>query len=196
MADAVSDMYPTTAGTFRVLTGRDPSEWLLLEVERADPTYIPSRAVPDVRAGNRIDATLRWIDDTPDVEEYTVVEPTRLRFRRTEEPIFQAAQECFEAARSDGAALNSRVTFDTDRDPNGVVYTFAEQPGRRDIYEEFQDGTTPLEPLLERAARSNTAEPPFSVWVLDPIEPFVVVYVVLDPDGLLDETMGDTYGGD
>jgi hypothetical protein len=32
------------------------------------------------------------------------------------------------------------------------------------------------------------------VWVLDPDEPFVAVYIVLEPGGLLDRTMADTYG--
>jgi len=31
------------------------------------------------------------------------------------------------------------------------------------------------------------------VFVIDPEEPFVVVYIVLEPDGLLDETVRDTY---
>lgn len=187
-------MYPMTPGTFRVFPGRDRSEWLFLEVETADPTYVPRSAIPDVRVGNRIDATLRWDGETPGVVDYAVVEPTRVRFRRTNEPIFRAARECFDEARSDGEGMNSRVTFDTDRQPNGVVYTFADQPGRRDLFDEFRDGTTSLEPLIDRAARSETADPPFSVWVLDPVEPFVAVYIVLDPDGLLQETMLDTYG--
>ena len=32
-----------------------------------------------------------------------------------------------------------------------------------------------------------------SVFVIDPEEPFVVVCIVLEPDGLLDETVRDTY---
>ena len=87
--------------------------------------------------------------------------------------------------------MNSQVTRDTDSDPNGVVYTFAEQAGERDLFGEFRDGIKPLEPLVARAAEA--ADPPFSVWVLDTPQPFVLVYIVLGPDGLLERTMCDTY---
>ena len=45
---------------FRVLPGRDDAEWLFLDVDSADPTYVPREAVPDVDAGNRVRATLSW----------------------------------------------------------------------------------------------------------------------------------------
>ncbi|PSQ35543.1 hypothetical protein BRD11_02490, partial [Halobacteriales archaeon SW_12_69_24] len=98
-----------------------------------------------------------------------------------------------ERARADGEPMNSRVTYGTDNEPNGVVYTFADQPGSRDLLAEFRDGGKPLEPLVDRAARSEDVEPPFSVYVIEPEEPFLVVYIVLEPDGLLDETVADTY---
>ncbi len=185
-------MQPITEGTFRVLAGRSDDEWLLLEVESADPTYVPaSSAGADLAVGNLIEATLRW-DGTPAIVDCTIREPTRFRFVRTDEPVFQAAQACFEEARSAGEGMNSRVTYSTDNEPNGVVYTFASQPGQRDLFSEFRDGETPLEPLVARTAES--AEPPFSVWILAPREPFVVVYIVLDPGGILEETMVETYG--
>jgi hypothetical protein len=89
--------------------------------------------------------------------------------------------------------MNSRVTYNTDNEANGVLYTFAEQAGSRDLFSEFRDGLKPLEPLIARAAQPEEVDPPFSVFVIDPEEPFVVVYIVLDPDGLLDETVRDTY---
>ena len=168
----------------------DEDEWLFLDVESAEPTYVPAASAPDLEVGNRVEATLRW-DDGPAVEEHAVLAATRFRFVRTDEPVFQAAQECFEAARQAGEAMNSRVTYSTDNEANGVVYTFADQPGQRDLFAEFRDGVKPLEPLVGRVAES--ADPPFSVWVLDPQEPFVLVYIVLDPDGILEETMRDTY---
>ena len=61
------------------------------------------------------------------------------------------------------------------------------------MLEEFRDGGKPLDPLVARAARPDEVEPPLSVFVIDPEEPFVVVYIVLEPDGLLDETVRDTY---
>jgi len=184
-------MQQSSDGRFRVLPGRDEEEWLLLDVESAEPTYVPAADAPDLAVGNRVSASLRWTDGDPSIDEVEVTAPTRFRFVRTEEAVFQAAQECFEAARSAGEAMNSRVTYSTDNEPNGVVYTFAEQAGQRDLFSEFRDGVKPLEPLVARAAESTG--PPFSVWVLDPREPFVLVYIVLDPDGILEETMRDTY---
>ncbi|WP_255169811.1 DUF6663 family protein [Natrononativus amylolyticus] len=186
-------MNPTTAGVFRVYPGRQEGEWLFLDVDSADPTYVPEALASDLESGNRVEATLEWDDGAPTGLEYAVVEATRFRFRRTDEPVFQAAQGCFEEARRAGEAMNARVTYSTDSDPNGVVYTFADQAGQRDLFAEFRDGGKPLEPLLARAADSEAAEPPFSVWVLDPQEPFVLVYIVLDPEGVLEETMADTY---
>ncbi|WP_181692131.1 DUF6663 family protein [Natronomonas sp. LN261] len=180
-----------TEGPFRVLAGRHDDEWLLLDVNSADPVYVPRSSLPDAVAGNRINGDLQWDGDVPTLSDATVETETRFRFRRTDEPIFEAAQTCFETARAGNEAMNSRVTYDTDRNPNGIVYTFAEQPGRRDLFTEFRDGTKPLDPLCARAAEGT--DPPFSVWVLDSDEPFVVVYLVLDPDGLLERTMRDTY---
>ncbi|SNZ12395.1 hypothetical protein SAMN06269185_1691 [Natronoarchaeum philippinense] len=184
-------MQQTSDGRFRVLSGRSDDEWLLLDVESAEPTYVPTASAPDLAVGNRIEASLRWADGDPSVDDYSMLSPTSFQFARTDEAVFQAAQECFEAARSAGEAMNSRVTYSTDNEPNGVVYTFAEQSGQRDLFTEFRDGVKPLDPLVARAAEDAT--PPFSVWILDPREPFVLVYIVLDPDGILEETMRDTY---
>lgn len=184
---------PRTDGPFRVLPGRDDDEWLLLDVESADPTYVDREALPDVEPGNRVDADLSWDGDDPVVGDARVDSGTVFRFVRTDEPVFEAAQTTFEVARAEGSAMNSRVTYGTDNEPNGVLYTFADQAGSRDIFAEFRDGAKPLEPLIARAARPDEVSPPFSVWVLDPTEPFVVVYIVLDPGGLLEETMRETY---
>lgn len=186
-------MNATTDGTFRVHPGRTDDELLLLEVESADPTYVPAESAPDLEVGNRVEVTLEWDDDEPAVAEWTRLEPTRFRFVRTEEPVFQAAQACFEEARKAGEPMNSRITYSTDNQANGVVYTFAAQPGQRDLFSEFRDGRKPLEPLVARVGDSESEEPPFSVWVLDVPEPFVLVYIVFDPDGLLEETMCETY---
>lgn len=180
-----------TEGPFRVLAGRNDDEWLLVDVNSADPVYIPRSSLPSVAAGNLIDGELRWDGETPRLSYPTVETRTRFRFRHTDEAIFEAARTCFETARTEGEAMNSRVTYDTDRNPNGIVYTFAEQPGSRDLFDEFRDGTKPLDPLLARA--SEGVDPPFSVWVLSPVAPFVAVYIVLGPDGLLERTMRDTY---
>lgn len=219
-------MEQTTTGSYRVLPGRDDDEWLLLDVESGDPTYVP-RTTGDDRAdttalapGNRVDATLEWVDGDPGVASYEVVDATRFRFVRTTEPMFEAATRCWADAVERDSGMNSRVTYGTDGEPNGVVYTFAKQPGQRDLFAEFRDGAKPLEPLLVRAAGGREAydaatggseatsdgstdlgaaddagaAPPFETFVIDAAdEPFVAVYIVLDPDGFLAETVRDTY---
>jgi len=201
-------MEQTTTGSYRVLPGRDDDEWLLLDAESGDPTYVP-RAAGDaadttvLSPGNRIDADLAWIDGEPRVGSYDVVDATRFHFVQTTEPIFEAATRCWRDAVEQHSGMNSRVTHGTDGEPNGVVYTFAEQSGSRDLFAEFRDGLKPLEPLLVRAAGGREAyegdgdggaDPPFEVFVIDhPEEPFVAVYIVLDPDGFLAETVRDTY---
>lgn len=182
-----------TEGAFRVLPGRDDDEWLFLDVDAADPTYVPREAAPDLAVGNRVEATLSWDDSDPVVEDLAVTAGTTVAFVETTEPIFEAAEECFERARADGEPMNSRVTYGTDNEPNGVLYTFADQPGSRSLLAEFRDGGKPLEPLIDRAAHPEDVAAPFSVYVIDPEEPFLVVYIVLEPDGLLDETVRDTY---
>lgn len=184
-------MHQTTDGRFRVLPGRGDNELLLLDAESAEPTYVPALDNEGPVVGNLVDATLAWEDGDPALAEYDVVDRTTFRFVRTEEPAFEAARECFESARAEGEAMNSQITRDMDSEPNGVVYTFAEQAGERDLFGEFRDGVKPLEPLVARAAED--AQPPFSVWVLDTPEPFVLVYIVLGPDSLLERTMRDTY---
>lgn len=184
-------MHQTTRGRFRVLPGRTDDEWLFLDVESADPTYVSSDGEAEIAAGNLVEATLSWDEETPSVDSSTVIEGTRFRFVRTDEPAFEVARECFAEAREANEGMNSCITRATDNEPNGVVYTFAEQAGQRDLFSEFRDGIKPLEPLVARAA--DAAEPPFSVWVLDTPQPFVLVYIVLGPDSLLEETMCETY---
>ena len=184
-------MDQTTDGRFRVLPGRSDDELLLLDPESAEPKYVPAPDDEELVVGNLVDATLAWEDSNPALAEYSIVDATTFRFVRTDEPAFEAARECFESARAEGEAMNSQITRDMDSDSNGVVYTFAEQAGERDLFGEFRDGVKPLEPLVARAAEA--AEPPFSVWVLDTPEPFVLVYIVLGPDSLLERTMRDTY---
>lgn len=192
-----------TEGTYRVLgSTRADDEWLLLDAESADPTYVPATgyddladAVDSLRPGYRVHATLAWQDDEPRFAELTVETETCVRFVRTEETMFRAAERCWDEAAESDAAMNARVTHSTDGEPNGVVYTFAEQPGQRDLFEEFRDGVKPLDPLLARAAES--VDPPFDVTVLDhPGHPFVAVYTVFDPDSFLAETVRDTYAVD
>jgi hypothetical protein len=175
-----------------VLPGRTGEEVILLDVHSAEPVHVSRSSLPPLAVGNRISGSLSWTGEAPTLEDATIETDTRFRFCRTDEPIFEAARSCFDRARDAGEPMNSRVTHGTDSAPNGIVYTFAEQPGPRDLFAEFRDGNKPLDPLLDRAEEG--VDPPFSVWILDPDADFVAVYIVLDPDGLLAETMADTYG--
>ena len=217
-------MEQTTRGTFRVLEStRGDDEWLLLDVESGDPTYVPAtgyegelaETAASLEPGNRVEADLGWTDGRARFVALAVVTATRFHFVRTTEPLFEAAQRCWRDAVEHGEGMNSRVTYGTDGEPNGVVYTFAEQPGQRDLFEEFRDGGKPLEPLLVRAAGGRDAldgdgegdaderdapadtdhpDPPFETFVLvHPEHPFVTVYIVFDPAGFLAETVRDTY---
>ncbi|WP_135820408.1 DUF6663 family protein [Halostella litorea] len=190
-------MQPTTSGTFRVLAGtRDAEEWLFLDVETADPTYVPRDAVDagddDLRPGYRVDATVAWDGGDPRVTDVEVRDRTLFEFVDGADTVFEAAEETWRDARADGAGMNADVTYGTDGEANGVVYTFAEQAGERDLFAEFRDGVRPLEPLLGRLAEGE--DPPFEAFVIRPVaEPFVIVYLVVEKGGLLADTVRDTY---
>lgn len=188
---------------YRVLDStRASDEFLLLDPETAEPTYVArtgyegalGERVASVEAGALVGAEVDWTGDRPRFADLDVVEPTRFAFARDVTNLFEAAVECWREAEYAGDAMNSRVTRGTDGDVNGVCYVFADQPGRRDLFEEFRDGTKPLDPLL---ARVTGADPPYEVFVLDPREhPCVVVYIALERDGLLASTVRETYGLD
>jgi hypothetical protein len=184
---------------YRVLASlRADEEWLLLEPGSADPAYVASEGyeepladrVADLQPGNLVAAELSFAGERPRFADLEMLERTRFAFARGADPLFQAARECWEATRSAGEAMGSRLTRDTDGAVNGVVYTFAEQPGERDLFAEFRDGIRPLEPLLERI---EGADPPYELFVLDPPEPCVVVCIALQREGLLATTLRDTY---
>lgn len=183
---------------YRVLADpHAPDRWLLLDAESGERASVAATGyegdlgdrVASLEPGNRAVAALDWTTDPPRFEHLAVETRTRFRFVRPDEPLFEAARNCWTAARNAGEAMNSRVTRGTDNQPNGVVYTFADAPGA-DRFAEFREGRRPLDPLLARVER---VDPPYETFVIDAGEPFVVVYVVLDPDGLLAETVRDTY---
>jgi hypothetical protein len=214
----------STSGRFRVLgCPRDDAELLLIDVsdveatmdaaasepagghldDAFDPVYVPrtgydgplADAVAALEPGNLVDATLAWGDGDPRLAEVRVVRRTVFEFVDGADPVFEAAAETWRDAVADGAAMNSRVTRGTDGEVNGVLYVFAKQPGARDLFAEFRDGATPLEPLVRRVNRGReTAER--AVFVLRPREAdFLVVYIALDRDGLLARTVRETYRG-
>lgn len=192
--------------SYRVLasTREQDGEFLLLGVDSADPTYVVadpdayegdlSESVAALEPGNRVEATFDWSGERPRFDTLELETETVFEFLRPgrETDLFEAAQACWRGAREEGSAMNARVTYSTDNEPNGVVYTFAEQPGERDLFSEFRDGIKPLDPLVARLAENQ--DPPFAVFVIDhPEHPFVVVYLVVDKEGILAETVRDTY---
>lgn len=191
---------------YRVLA--DPHErdhWLLFDVERGERASVAAEnrddettesdlteRVRSLNSGNRIVAALDWTTDPPRIEQLTVETRTHFQFIRTNELLFEAALDCWSAAQDAGEAMNAQVTRGTDSEPNGVVYTFADGPGA-DRFAEFREGRRPLDPLLNRI---QGVDPPYEVFVLDTGEPFVVVYIVFEPDGILAETVRNTYLGE
>ncbi len=258
-------MSDDSPGRYRVLARIDRDGTLALVVVDLTPTDDPTEAyepllvratgyeddladrVASLEPGNVIAAELDWTGT--DASEATfaslsVERRTRYQFADDVEGLFEAARDAWDDARESGEAMNSRVTRDTDGDPNGALYVFAD-PEQRDVFEEFRTGRRPIEPLVERvneqhtddgkngengdsgdesagsedlqtgslAARLPTAgddgdggddgheesgtaggPPERDVFVIRPADgAFVVVHIAFRKDGLLAETMRDTY---
>lgn len=196
-------MEPTTSGQYRVLTSpHDADELLLIDVEDHDPTYVSTdgydgelaTSVADLEPGYLVAATLAWDDGTPRFSEIDVESRTLLEFVDGATNIFEAAQETWAEAERAGEPFNSRVTYSTDGETNGVVYVFAKQSGARDLFEEFRSGVRPLEPLIQRLSKGNEGNEDHEVFVLRPRdEPFVLVYLVREKGSMLADTVRDTY---
>ncbi|SDM00756.1 hypothetical protein SAMN04487949_0474 [Halogranum gelatinilyticum] len=194
----------TTSGRFRVLDSpRERPELLLIDLESLDPTYVRTdgydSVLDDIVAGLRpgfvVEATLAWTEEgTPRFSSLSVDERTRIEFVDDVTGLFEAARETWQNAEADNEGMNSRVTYDTDGAANGVLYVFAEQPGARDIFEEFKSGVLPLEPLIDRVNENRDDDDQREVFVMRPADdPFVVVYIVFAADGMLANTVRDTY---
>jgi len=164
-----------------------------------DPTYLQvddqegpqTHLLEMLEPGNLLDATIRWTDGTPRIETAQLVERTRFHFREVG-TTFEAAREAWAGAVDADEGINARVTSDAEGTPNGVVYVLAEQPGARDVFEEFVDGVLPLEPLVRRVDRAGgtDGDVPREVFVLRPDEePFVAVLVALRRNGRLARTV-------
>lgn len=188
----------TSPTHYRVLdTAADGDRLLVLDTDAYEPTLVSTTGYDDLdtrvdglRPGYAIEATLSWADDTARFESLTVSTPTLYTFARGVSGVFEVALDTWAAARDQGRGVNSQVTYSNDGDPNGALYTFADQPGERDIFEEFRTGRRPLEPLLDRV---ETA-PPYEVFVFDvTTHDFVLVYIVLAKGSVLADTVRDTY---
>ncbi|WP_117594165.1 DUF6663 family protein [Haloprofundus halophilus] len=195
----------TTRGRYRVFgRPRDPDELLLvaLDDDSFDPTYVRTDGyegdladdVSALRPGYVVEATLAWDDDgTPAFEAVTVERRSRLEFVDDVTGLFEAARETWNEAVAAGEGMNSRVTRDTDGRPNGALYVFAEQPGARDLFDEFRSGVLPLDPLVERV-NDERDDAPRELFVMRPADgQFVVVYIVFEKEGMLANTVRETY---
>jgi hypothetical protein len=108
--------------------------------------------------------------------------------------VFEVAEETWRDARAAGDGMNSRVTKNTDGVVNGVVYVFAEDSAGTH-FAEFQTGTRPIEPLVDRVNdRDEDGPGPREVFVLrPPTEEFVIVTITFQKGGRFADTIRDTY---
>ena len=178
-----------------------------IDAETADTIW-------SLEPGYVVEAELAWDDSDAAFLDCTITNRTRIQYADGVTGLFEKAQETWHDAQVAGEAMNSAVTYSTGKEPNGVVYVFAKQDPPRDLFEEFRTGATPIEPLIQRVnathdsddaadtddvvstADSDADDPAErAVFVLNPAdEPFVVVYIIFRKDGMLAQTVRDTYG--
>jgi hypothetical protein len=153
-----------------------------------------AEAVDALRPGYVVEATLAWTDGSARFREVEVVRETRFRFADGIEGMFEAAVDAWEQIRAAGEPVGSITTRSNDGDPNGALYLFADAPGS-DAFAELRAARLPIEPLVARVNESRSDDDPREVFVLRPAaHEFVAVYVVFDRDGVLAQTVRDTYG--
>lgn len=191
-----------------------PDEFVLVELpdEPIDPTdpdagdqYDPLYAtaegyegdlaerVASLDPGVVVDATVAWTDGSARFVDLEVVRESRFRFADGIEGMFEAAVETWQRIRADGEAVGSITTRSNDGDPNGALYLFADAPGG-DTFADLKAARLPIEPLIARVNDSRDDAEPREVFVLRPAaHDFVAVYVVFDRDGVLAQTVRDTY---
>jgi hypothetical protein len=185
-------------GRYRVLPAGEDGGVRLLDREDYEPVTVAApgtdAAVDDLYPGYLVDATLDWTGSDPTVETLSVVRPTLYEFVDGIDPVFEVAEETWRDARAAGDGMNSRVTKNTDGVVNGVVYVFAEDSAGTH-FAEFQTGTRPIEPLVDRVNdRDEDGPGPREVFVLrPPTEEFVIVTITFQKGGRFADTIRDTY---
>ena len=212
------------ADAIAAATGEDPDADLrpiavtppAVDDPETDAHDLDAETVDTIRSlepGYVVEAELAWDDSDAAFLDCKITNRTRIQYADGVTGLFEKAQETWHDAQVAGEAMNSAVTYSTGKEPNGVVYVFAKQDPPRDLFEEFRTGATPIEPLIQRVnathdggAADTTAdddavdnasddEAERAVFVLNPAdEPFVVVYIVFRKDGMLAQTVRDTYG--
>ena len=209
-------MEPTTTGRFRVLDRRPDGRLLLVDLDEAvaavaddDPEadLQPLAAVPpeaddklaetvrSLKPGYGVTASLSWDDSEAQFVDCAVDDRTWIQYADGVSGLFEVAQETWYDAQMAGDAMNSRTTYSTDNEANGVVYTFAKQTPPRDLFKEFRTGATPIEPLIQRVEAERDDSEDRAVFVMNPVdEEFVLIYIVFRKEGMLAQTVRDTYG--
>jgi hypothetical protein len=169
--------------------------------ELFDPLYATAEGyegdlaerVASLEPGHVVDGTLAWTDGSARFVDVDVVRESRFRFADDVEGMFEAAVETWDRIRADGEPVGSITTRSNDGEPNGALYLFADAPGG-DTFADLRAGRLPVEPLVARVNRSREDDDPREVFVLRPAaHDFVAVYVVFDRDGVLAQTVRDTY---
>jgi hypothetical protein len=203
---------PTGANSsYRVLAVPETGRLRLLDRETYEPVVTAATGhdapVENIRPGYLLDADLDWTTAEPTVRSLSVVCPTLYAFADGIDPVFEVARETWTEARTAGDAMNSRVTRNTDNEVNGVVYVFAEGGASRvggvsdvgdagnasGVFEEFRDGSRPLEPLIDKV-NEQEGSAPREVFVLRPADgQFVVVTIAFRKGGRFADTLRDTY---
>ena len=169
--------------------------------DQFDPLYATAEGydgdlaerVSSLEPGHVVDATLAWTDASARFVDVEVVRESRFRFADEVEGMFEAAVETWDRIRAEGEAVGSIITRSNDGEPNGALYLFADAPGG-DAFADLRAGRLPIEPLVARVNESRDDDEPREVFVLRPAaHDFVAVYVVFDRDGVLAQTVRDTY---
>ncbi|MFB6185767.1 MAG: DUF6663 family protein [Halobacteriaceae archaeon] len=143
----------------------------------------------EVRPGNLISAHVKTSNDTSRIHSISVESETVFVFQRGITNLFEDALDAWEEAKRKGSAMNSRVTYSTEREPNGAIYVFAEQTGT-DLFAQFRDGSRPIDPLLSQIDKPE----PYEVFIFDPASHrFILIYIVFEKGSLLANTVRDTY---
>ncbi len=184
---------------YRVLPGPDADSLRLLGRESYEPVHISREGhdapIADLQPGYLVDADVDWSGDAPTVDSLSVRRPTLYTYLPDIEPVFEVARDLWQETQAAGDGMGSCVTRNTDDVVNGAVYVFADT-GPTSRFEEFRNGSRPLEPLVDRINdRDEDGPAPREVFVCQPAETsdFVVVTIALEKGGLFADTIRDTY---
>lgn len=195
-------MTRTESGRYRVFEHDEEGAVRLVERGTEDPVTVRADGYDDplqstvdaLHPGYLVTATLDWTDDDgPAFTDLAVETETLFTFVGNTPDIFDQAERTFQQGSREREPVASDVTYGTDGEANGVVYTVAKQRGERDVFEAFRAGRMTLEPMLDKLGDGG-AEPPYEVFVIQPAtHPFVALYFTLEKGGLLADTLRDEY---